>query len=311
MSITTPTLSEAAAELVVVGFGQEALEALVAADVNDQLADVVELNDQNAQFIADLRMPEGATVAQFVELVETNLVKVGANQSGDGLPMELLDTAGPVGGTDVAGLVSDVASNAAALDIAAKSGTADDKAPEDVLDEELDQGTDLQGENNPPADDEAEEPGELAVPEWVSKLDTTGQVFKATFDRYAEDMAPRRPQTTTTLVRAQKTLLRTLIGVINSTSGDNFHSLFNYVLQRFNKERTGVFSERALLRGIDKHQFNPDEINLFPRLINLFVLLGDPQSRQLALRQVSLQKTLATPLITEEGRRRVNQFFGQ
>lgn len=288
MSITTPTISEAAAEFVVVGFGQAGLDALVAADVNDRLADVIEPNEQRSQFLHDLRVPTEATVAQFVELIETNLVRTGTNTNAldvGGLPAELSGTAAPIG-----------------------SGVVVEKveASEDNTDTDSDLGD---GVDEGDQDDDAA--GELVVPEWASKLDTTGQVFKATFDKYADEMAPRRPQTTASLVRNQKVLLRCMIGVINATSGDNFHNLFNYMLQRFNAERTGVFNERSYLRGIDKHQFNPDEINLFPRLLNMFRLLSDPQSRQVAMRQISLEKTLATPLITEEGRRRVYQFFGQ
>lgn len=312
MSITTPVISEVAAGLLAVSLGQANLEALLAADVNDTVRDVIEINEGNSSFVAELGISDETLVADLVQRIEANL------GSSDGVPDDIVDPSALVGGApalnpELVGTLPPAGTDTdTATDVAGdrdEAGERDDDSDEDLADV-ADQNEDLQA-SDAAQDAEDVAPAELAVPEWVKNLSANGAMFKGQFDKYEDEFAPRRPVTQAQITRGHLYLLRTLCGIINTVDGDEFHQLFNYVLQRFNKGRTGVFREVAVHRGIDKHTMNPDQINLFPRLINMFIVLADPQSRAIGLRQVSISKTLQGPLLTDDGRRRVHQFFGQ
>lgn len=302
MSINTPNLSEKAILMVTEGLGKENLDALLAADVTDLAIDVLDINGGNEGVAVDLQIGASLTVGELVERIEA---AVAANAAA-------VEQPAPAGLTP-----AQIAANAKAAqkaqapkDAGGTGAVVDSTAQSPAPAAPVTPVADLQSE---PADVEGTEEADegLAEPEWITNLGMTGKMFKGTFDRYMVDMRPRMPVDEAAINRNQTTLLRTVLGVINSVEGSEFHSLWNYILQCFAKHSTGVFSEPMVYRGMEHNQMTPEQSRLYPRIVNMLILLADPATRAVALRQINLQKSLAGELVSEAGRRRVFQYFGQ
>lgn len=126
---------------------------------------------------------------------------------------------------------------------------------------------------------------------------------------YAEQMAPRRPVTDAKIIEQQRLLFEALTKTINE-SGEDFEKLMKMVFAFFEENRAGVFHETRVFRGMDNIPLSANDRAALQRLINMFKLLANPQSRKLNLKQVDLHATLQYG-ITEVGRNRVLAFFGR
>lgn len=151
----------------------------------------------------------------------------------------------------------------------------------------------------------AEEQPEPEVPANISRK-AQSAVFPLT--TYIQAVAPRKPVTTEELVRAQTSLYRVISQVINGLEGEDFTGAWGYLLQMAHAHRKGVFSEIYLFRGFEDIVLPEAERKAFQRLLNLIKLTADPKSRQIALKQVDITKTLELGL-TEPGRQRVLGFY--
>lgn len=126
---------------------------------------------------------------------------------------------------------------------------------------------------------------------------------------YAEQMAPRRPVTDAKIIEQQRLLFEALTKTINE-SGEDFEKLMKMVFAFFEENRAGVFHETRVFRGMDNIPLSANDRAALQRLINMFKLLANPQSRKLNLKQVDLHATLQYG-ITEVGRNRVLSFFNK
>lgn len=319
MSITNPVLSDKAKAMFAEGLGKENLEAFLAADVNDHAVDVLEINGGNEAVASALQIGANLTVGQLAERFET---AVGGITEEDKLAAE---ASAQAAAQSQSGLTpAQQAANKKAADQAAASAAAGSAgsevsttaespapvAPAVVEETAAEAPADLQAQ---PADvgADSEAVSGLVEPQWVESLGATAKLFKGAFDKYVSDMRPKRPVDPTTAARNQVVLVRTLCGMINSLEGQEFHDVFNYVLQQFVVHREGALRELAIFRSIEVNQLSSEQAKLLPRLINMLILTADPATRQYGLQQVSLDKTLAGELINENGRRRVFQYFGK
>jgi hypothetical protein len=150
-----------------------------------------------------------------------------------------------------------------------------------------------------------QESTEVAVPEGLSPRAKTTVSVLAT---YLQAIPPRKPVTTEELVRAQSSLYRMLIQIINGLEGEDFSKAWNFVLQTAHAHRDGVFAERYLFRGFEDIHLPEDERKAFQRLLNLVKLTADPKGRKIGLRQVDIVKTLEKG-VTEPGRQRIMGFY--
>lgn len=126
---------------------------------------------------------------------------------------------------------------------------------------------------------------------------------------YAEQMAPRRPVSDAKIIEQQRLLFEALTKAINE-SGEDFEKLMKMVFAFFEEHRAGVFHETRVFRGMDNIPLSANDRSALQRLINMFKLLANPQSRKLNLKQVDLHATLQYG-ITEVGRNRVLSFFNK
>jgi hypothetical protein len=314
MSITNPVLSDKAKEMFAQGLGQENLDAFLAADVKDFAVDVLEINGGNEAVASALQIGAQLTVEELATRFETAVAGITADE-------ELANEAAAVAAAPAPGLTpAQEAANKKAAQSAAAAGSggtevsttsqspAPTPAPVEVA-PAAEEVADLQAEVA-----ETETPVAttgLVEPQWISQLSASGMMFKGAFDKYVSDMRPKLPVEPAAAARNQVLLVRTLCGIINNLEGNEFHTVFNYVLQQFVAHREGSLRDIAIFRAIDENQLSIEQGKLFPRLINLLILAADPDTRDIGLRQVDLQKTLAGELITEAGRRKVFQYFGK
>lgn len=126
---------------------------------------------------------------------------------------------------------------------------------------------------------------------------------------YIVEMAPRRPVTDAKIVEQQRLLFEAMTKTIND-SGDDFEKLLKTVFAIFEEHKNGVFHETRVFRGTENLPMSLEDRNAFLRLLNLFKLVANPQSRKLNLKQVDLHASLQYG-VTELGRNRLMSFFGQ
>jgi hypothetical protein len=126
---------------------------------------------------------------------------------------------------------------------------------------------------------------------------------------YIEQMAPRRPVTDAKIVEQQRLLFEAMTKAIND-SGDDFEKLLKTVFAIFEEHKNGVFHETRVFRGTENLPMSYEDRTAFLRLLNLFKLVANPQSRKLNLKQVDLHASLQYG-VTELGRNRLMSFFGQ
>lgn len=283
---TTPVLSVKATELFVAGFGHTNLEMFLAADVTELFHEhVIEEDEAQAQAIGQI--PAEATIADVVTLLE-GIAGADAPVADAPAPVAPVVEAPAQPAPATPEVVAEVAQNVAAATGIVPEAPASLAAAPAVLD----------ASNIAPLQ-----------PDWVAGLSPNAQTVKHAFDDYVAKMRPRAPVTVDDISRNQAVLAHTLTSVINRLDGDDFHLMFNYVLQQFKQHAEGVFRPVLVNRGMDLVPLAPEALRLFQRLINMFTLLADPATREVAHRQIDLAKTLAGA-ISEPGRQRVFQFFG-
>ena len=140
-----------------------------------------------------------------------------------------------------------------------------------------------------------------------ANLGTIGRRVMSILTTYADQMAPRKPVTDAKIVEQQRLLYEALTKTIND-SGDDFEALMKFVLAFFEQHKAGVFHDIRIFRGMDNLPLSTEDRAAFQRLVNLFKLVANPQSRGIALKQVDLVASLQYG-VTENGRNRVMGFF--
>ena len=136
-----------------------------------------------------------------------------------------------------------------------------------------------------------------------------GQRVMSILTTYADKMAPRKPVTDVVINEQQRLLFDALLKTIND-SDEDFEKLLKTVFAFFEEHKNGVFHETRVFRGMDNIPLNKDDRAAFTRLLNLFKLVANPQSRKIALKQVDLNASLQYG-VTEQGKNRLMSFFNQ
>ncbi len=155
----------------------------------------------------------------------------------------------------------------------------------------------------------AEEAAPVAVAEAPKpQFGAIGSRVMSILNDYAVKMAPRRPVTEAQIIEQQRLLFEAIQKTVND-SGDDFEPLLKAVLAFIEANKTGVFHETRVFRGMDNLPMATNDRTAFTRLINLFKLVANPQGRKLALKQVDLHASLQYGL-SESGRNRLLSFFG-
>ena len=147
------------------------------------------------------------------------------------------------------------------------------------------------------------------IVEAPEKFGPIGQRVMSVLTSYADKMAPRKPVSDAVILEQQRLLFDALMKTIND-SGNDFENLLTDVFAFFEQNKNGVFFETRIFRGMDNVQLSQDERAAFTRILNLFKLVANPQSRGIALKQVDLHASLQYG-VTEYGKNRLLSYFNQ
>lgn len=109
---------------------------------------------------------------------------------------------------------------------------------------------------------------------------------------YVEEMKPGKPVSVEHGVQQQMALWQ-IIRFVLARKGSEFVSLYAELLRLILAERRGVFHEKYIFRFHDALRLSQQDRRNYTRLLNLLLATCDPRTRQLALRQVSLQSAVA------------------
>jgi hypothetical protein len=142
----------------------------------------------------------------------------------------------------------------------------------------------------------------------TSEVSDKGAGFLHAIAHYMENMKPKKPVTDADGARFQINLYRALTGTINHLEGEDFRKVFTQLLQKFHEHEDGVFGPTRIMRFFETMPLAASERVAFQKLVDMFKLLADPKSREVALKQISFTRALAGG-VTEEGRERVKAYF--
>lgn len=132
----------------------------------------------------------------------------------------------------------------------------------------------------------------------------------ASLDRYLTKMKPGMPVNPDEGARNQYMLWRTIQGVIENSSTEEFKKLWYIVLTYFNNYKTEAFGERYVFRFSEYWVQSEEELKAFQRILNLIILTADSKTRTKSLSQVSIPRTLEEGF-SELGRQRILSFYNQ
>lgn len=153
------------------------------------------------------------------------------------------------------------------------------------------------------------------IPEDVrGRIATCHPTTQAAFDKlvsYMAEMAPKKPVTSETGARWQVQLYSVLITLINKIPAEDFEPAFTVLLRTFLVNKDAVFHEKYVYRFMESIPLtNEDDRHAFTYLLHLVKVVADPRGREVALRQVDLNKALKFG-VTEVGRQRVFAYLGR
>jgi hypothetical protein len=147
---------------------------------------------------------------------------------------------------------------------------------------------------------------------FVENIKRSGSVAEkalvVSLSQYSELMAPQMPISPTEGVRQQFILWKTLYTLIENSEINEFKKLWAIVLRYFHNYENGVFHDRYVFRFFEQWDRDLVELRSFQKILNLIKLTANPNTRQINLKQVSLNSTLSTSF-TEPGRQRVIVFY--
>jgi len=150
---------------------------------------------------------------------------------------------------------------------------------------------------------------EAALVEAVdAHFSTTGKILYQSVVDYTLKMAPKMPLDPVVGARHQVGLYRAISSMINDLDED-FNAVFGALLKLVNTHSAGVFHETHAFRFMETITLPERDRKSFQRLLNLIKQTSDGQSREAALRQIDLNKTLE--FFSEESRQKVFAFYGK
>lgn len=137
---------------------------------------------------------------------------------------------------------------------------------------------------------------------------TKQKILISAIEKYMVDMQPGKPVGGDAGARFQYMFWKTLSEVIEQSNQEEFKKSWNIILAYFNQFKTGVFHDKYVFRFAEFWAWNEGELNAFQRILNLIKLTCNPAERQVGLKQVSLERSLAEGF-SDDGRQRILTFY--
>ena len=123
-------------------------------------------------------------------------------------------------------------------------------------------------------------------------------------EQYIARMKPGMPVDGDKGAKAQYGLWHTLRKILETMPQEEFKNLWMLVMLYFHQHREGVFHERYVFRFSEFWNWSEKDLTAFQRILNLLKLTANPATRNAALKQVNLERSLADG-ISEEARQRL------
>lgn len=116
-------------------------------------------------------------------------------------------------------------------------------------------------------------------------------ILQQNLDQYIEAMAPGKPHADEQGPMFQVLLYRTIQNVL-AREGKDFTEGMDYLLQRIQENRDGVFNEKYVFRYMENIKLGQIERKTFERLLNLFITTADPATRTVTVKHVDIPTTV-------------------
>lgn len=143
----------------------------------------------------------------------------------------------------------------------------------------------------------------------LANVPSANQIDISRIQAYVERMSPKRPIDAKVGTAEQVALYRAIQNIVNRQE-EFFHPLFTALLFLFQSEgKDGALSDRFRMRFMDNVNLPVGDRKAFANITQMLHILADPKSRNLAMKQVSMERALENGL-TAEGRDRVLSYFG-
>lgn len=128
------------------------------------------------------------------------------------------------------------------------------------------------------------------------------------FEDYVKHMDVNKPMDAERGIKYQVNLWKSILIVLTKAPREEFKSGWNLILNYFNTFRDTVFSEAYIHRFAAHWNISTVELKMFQAVINLLHLTCNPNTRQVGLKQVDMEKTLSTGF-NDEARQRIMSFY--
>ena len=139
---------------------------------------------------------------------------------------------------------------------------------------------------------------------------STVSVFVDTFENYVQHMAPGVPVSNDDGAKLQYGLWKAFQTLINNTPVENFKVVWGNVLSLCMLHSGGALGERYAFRFAAQWSQQVTQLTAYQALLNLVNLTANPNTRAVGLKQIDLNRALATGY-TERGRQNLLSFYGK
>lgn len=128
--------------------------------------------------------------------------------------------------------------------------------------------------------------------ESVNRKSDAEVIFEESLTDYIAGMAPNKVQSIETGCAYQQKFWN-MLRHLHRMAPRDFPNALTTLLAVVQENRKGVFSERMAFRFMDNVALSSPDRSKFVRLMNLYLTACNPQTRQMAMKQVDLRATLA------------------
>lgn len=144
---------------------------------------------------------------------------------------------------------------------------------------------------------------------WIAKAPSmTSKLLLGQLKVYMSEMKPGLPVDSKKAAVHQLQLYRVLNSFISKVTGEEFTQVWSVVLALFYQEADGVFHDIYVARGFDNIELPAASITAFQNLLHLCKVTADYKVRNLALKQLNLEKALQTGF-TEQARQSLLSYY--
>ena len=112
-----------------------------------------------------------------------------------------------------------------------------------------------------------------------AKGSNTANALQEQWLQYTLGANPKKPQSTTSIIELQRTLIRLIDTTVNLPDTNDFMQVSNYLIRLINEDQTGVFGGGAIYRHFDRNIVAPALTNQARFALDAYLLFANPEVR--------------------------------